>query len=559
MQVSSYMPRKKTAHRADKKKAEGGAQKKEVPKEENISSKKDETKRRAETKVPKKQAKQSAAENPYVIAGIAIAALLIGIGVGYVLLGVSGGHPAAKTAGTTKAIVLFDDKCSVCNSELNRVLAYLKDQMDLKSLDITYVSASSKAGKKILSVLKEYNEDRVPAIVFEGNITSTDFYKKFDQMTKQYGGAARFIRKVGEYYVLQPAWTTRIYAPAGGGDKVVVYAAPDVSRDAVERIIYLVDPKANLKIEKGSGDYLIKVEAPSEVLQKLKLAFPISSVNGNTMTVPYIHVKVSAQKDFLQGVMQAISGISNNIKIDGTKNLPADSNYLAVIETDHPDLLAGMLKGWSRDGNRFYVMKSEKPKVELFVMSYCPFGLQTEKAILPVLKLLGNRVDFYLRFVNYSMHGNKEVWENLRQYCIQFKVDQNKFLDYLQCFTEKGDANACMAELNIDKNAVQACMKAEDKKYGITKILNNPGSWGSRFPPFPIDNALNEKYGVQGSPTLVINGIVVPAPRNPEGLKELICAAFLNPPEACKQKLSSENESPGFGAEKGGSTGGTCG
>ena len=36
------------------------------------------------------------------------------------------------------------------------------------------------------------------------------------------------------------------------------------------------------------------------------------------------------------------------------------------------------------------VTKSDRPKVELFVMSYCPYGLQMEKAYLPAWNLLKN-------------------------------------------------------------------------------------------------------------------------------------------------------------------------
>ncbi|MEM2131153.1 MAG: GILT family protein, partial [Candidatus Woesearchaeota archaeon] len=71
--------------------------------------------------------------------------------------------------------------------------------------------------------------------------------------------------------------------------------------------------------------------------------------------------------------------------------------------------------------------KKDKPEVQLFVMSHCPFGTQMEKGILPVVELLGNKIDFKVRFVYYAMHGEVEVKEQLRQYCIQ-KEQQDKYL-----------------------------------------------------------------------------------------------------------------------------------
>src|SRR3989338_8424441 len=40
------------------------------------------------------------------------------------------------------------------------------------------------------------------------------------------------------------------------------------------------------------------------------------------------------------------------------------------------------------------VPKTAKPEVEFYVFTYCPFGVQMEKAAAPVVKLLGNKVDF---------------------------------------------------------------------------------------------------------------------------------------------------------------------
>ncbi|NTW30777.1 MAG: hypothetical protein HGA33_05845, partial [Candidatus Moranbacteria bacterium] len=50
------------------------------------------------------------------------------------------------------------------------------------------------------------------------------------------------------------------------------------------------------------------------------------------------------------------------------------------------------------------VPKTAKPVVKLFVMSYCPYGTQIEKGILPVLETLGDKIDFTLEFVSYAMH-----------------------------------------------------------------------------------------------------------------------------------------------------------
>jgi len=198
------------------------------------------------------------------------------------------------------------------------------------------------------------------------------------------------------------------------------------------------------------------------------------------------------------------------------------------------------------------VEKREKPDVKLFVMSYCPFGLQMEKALLPVWQLLKNKADIGIYFVDYIMHGKKEMEENLRQYCIQ-KEEKEKYLAYLECFVKDGNSENCLKEAGIDQDKLNSCQSATDKEFKISESFTETG-----YPPFNIHKDLNEKYGVMGSPTLVINDVVLNVQRSPEKVKQAICDAFLNPPPECQQKLSEENASPGFGTTTGGSSGGSC-
>ena len=196
------------------------------------------------------------------------------------------------------------------------------------------------------------------------------------------------------------------------------------------------------------------------------------------------------------------------------------------------------------------VPKSDRPKIELFVMSYCPYGLQMEKAYAPAWDLLKNKADIDVKFVSYAMHGLKEVEENTRQYCIE-KNQNNKYIAYLQCFTASGDATSCLASVGISANALQSCINDTNAQFGIMAKYNNQSTWLSgQYPLYPIHDALNQKYGVQGSPTLVINGVQANVGRTPEAVKQAICAAFNNPPSECGQALSAVAFVPGFGASQ---------
>lgn len=207
--------------------------------------------------------------------------------------------------------------------------------------------------------------------------------------------------------------------------------------------------------------------------------------------------------------------------------------------------------------------KSDKPEVELFVMSHCPFGTQAEKGMIPAAKALGDKIDFKLRFVYYAMHPTQgEVEEQLNQYCIQ-KEQTSKFLDYLDCFLKEGDGAACLTEKGIDKTKLDKCVAEADKEFGIMDNLEDTSKWlNGRFPKFNTDLELNQKYGVGGSPTLIINGVDVGSGRDSASYLKNICAAFNDAPEECNQELSSAQPSSGFGysaSATGAATAAQCG
>ncbi len=190
--------------------------------------------------------------------------------------------------------------------------------------------------------------------------------------------------------------------------------------------------------------------------------------------------------------------------------------------------------------------KSDKPTVELFVMSYCPYGTQMEKGILPALAALGNKIDFQLKFVDYAMHGQQELAENLTQYCIASEQN-SKLQAYLGCFLQAGDSASCLSSAGINKTKLDSCVSQTDQKYKVTSnFTNNVGYQGS-YPSFNVFKADNEKYGVSGSPTLVIDGQSIQSGRDSASLLATICSAFNTPPAACDTALSSATPGPGFG------------
>jgi hypothetical protein len=206
-------------------------------------------------------------------------------------------------------------------------------------------------------------------------------------------------------------------------------------------------------------------------------------------------------------------------------------------------------------------VKADKPVVEVFVMSYCPYGTQIEKGILPVVATLGKKIDFKLKFCDYAMHGEKELKENLVQTCIQ-KNEPTKLTTYLKCFLDASDSTGCLTKAAVNKGKLDSCVSATDKQYNVTAGFADKNTWANgTYPAFNVFKADNEKYGVGGSPTLVLNGKQVESGRDPKSLLATICAGFKTQPKECSQVLSSDSPSAGFGtaaAASGGAASGGC-
>lgn len=191
--------------------------------------------------------------------------------------------------------------------------------------------------------------------------------------------------------------------------------------------------------------------------------------------------------------------------------------------------------------------KTDVPTVDLFVMSYCPYGLQMERGALPAVEALGSKIKFNLKFVSYTLHGQKEVDENLNQYCIG-KTAPAKLDNYLKCFWKdsKGQATACMKTAGINAAAISTCVADTSKQVSVTEKA------------FDVNKEETVKFGVQGSPTLVINGTTVSSSRDSASVLKAICSGFKNAPKECQAKLSATAPVAGFDDQAAAAAGGAA-
>ena len=188
-------------------------------------------------------------------------------------------------------------------------------------------------------------------------------------------------------------------------------------------------------------------------------------------------------------------------------------------------------------------VKAESSVLEVFVVSYCPYGTQTQAVLADVVagvpELEKNIRVRYMGGVTdgtvWSMHGTTEAAENLRQICIR-EEQPEAYWKYISCFLKSSSSGECVTTAGIDRAKLDSCVT--DPARGITYAEK--------------DFASEESYGVTASPTLFLNGKRVSefnfGGRNPEAVKTLVCCGFTNQPGACATRLSNLSASASQGS-----------
>jgi len=191
------------------------------------------------------------------------------------------------------------------------------------------------------------------------------------------------------------------------------------------------------------------------------------------------------------------------------------------------------------------IQKTNAPEVLLFTMAYCPYGNQAEDGLKPVAELLGDNVEVEPHFVIYSnyggggpdycldseskycsLHGIQELHEDIRELII-YRDQPDQFWNYVDSVNR-----ACNSQ-NVD-----SCWENVAKAQGIDTERVKAASQTDAVSLLQKEVELNQKYGVRGSPTLIINGAEYSGGRSPEAYKTAVCSAFSDAPDECSQVLA---------------------
>ena len=184
-----------------------------------------------------------------------------------------------------------------------------------------------------------------------------------------------------------------------------------------------------------------------------------------------------------------------------------------------------------------------RPRVELFVMADCPYGIRAEQNLGPMFHALRDQIDFQLYFIAEeaedgeadaapapvrqrpsgpgcqattatgtgrfrSLHGDVEVAEGIRQ-TVAMSLYPDRFWDYISCRNQAGIATewrGCATQVGMDADKIAASAESATGEDLFAENIRRA-------------NVL----GVQASPTLRVNGRLVDAAFDAAAVAQVLC------------------------------------
>ena len=186
-----------------------------------------------------------------------------------------------------------------------------------------------------------------------------------------------------------------------------------------------------------------------------------------------------------------------------------------------------------------------KPQIDFFVMSYCPYGNQAEEGIAPVYNLLKDKAIFNPRYVVYSqyqggtadycidngqlcsMHGVQEVHQDVRELCVNKYMGISKWFDF-----------ALAMNTNCTAQNADSCWEAVATRLGLDVAKIKTCEANESVALLTAEQTLGNTLKVSGSPTVFIDGNSYSGGRTPEEFKTALCAAFDTKPAECNTALA---------------------
>ena len=308
---------------------------------------------------------------------------------------------------------------------------------------------------------------------------------------------------------------------------------------------------ATALVSTWAGFSLAQSTAPTQnaaLVDSTSLSVEVENyINANLLAQQGVNAKITGAKEVVAGLYEMPFEIYQNGAVVSQGNVYAtDKNLFLVqasfdLKTPVPQTTAPATDTPASTAP----VKSDKPKVDLYVMSFCPYGNKAEDTLKPVFELLKNNMDFNVHFIVSvngttveSLHGAPEVAQDEREACVLKYYGNQAWFDFAgyvntNCGSDGSCWEAGATALKLDKAKINSCVTSE----GVALMK--------------LHEAASNAANASGSPTMLINGVSttsVYSYGNSEAYKTSICNAFNVAPTECSTVLSGTTASAAGGS-----------
>jgi len=176
-------------------------------------------------------------------------------------------------------------------------------------------------------------------------------------------------------------------------------------------------------------------------------------------------------------------------------------------------------------------------KLDLFVMSQCPYGTKALDAMKEVFAAFEGEVDFQVHYIAEevgagtgqfkALHGQPEVDENIRQLCAMKHFGEGrKYMDYIWCRNPNIRSDAwqeCTGEkTGIDAKVIETCATGDEGKQLLRESIK-----------------VSQALGFSASPTWMANNKYKFSGISAEQIKQSFCR-YNQGLKGCEKTLSDD-------------------
>lgn len=151
---------------------------------------------------------------------------------------------------------------------------------------------------------------------------------------------------------------------------------------------------------------------------------------------------------------------------DPTKEIcdnEVDDNADGLTDCDAPDCSGDLA-----------CREEAKGRLDLFVMSQCPYGTKALDAMPPILDAFKDELDFNIHYIATeteagkfdSLHGQAEVDENIRELCvIKNYPDNYQYMDYISCRNQNitsAEWESCASDNGMTVDTIKTCSEGAE-------------------------------------------------------------------------------------------------